>query len=113
MTYQQWTLNLDDMNELQFECFGVIFLICIIVALTIIYMFHFYFTGMKVHENKFLAVLIGIILGCGIWSCTLLTDISDIPSAMEYHKGMTTVEYTVRNGVKVDSVIVFKDKIKK
>lgn len=31
------------------------------------------------------------------------------PSAMDVYQGKTTIEYTIRNGVKVDSVVVFKE----
>ena len=32
------------------------------------------------------------------------------PKAMDVYQGKTTIEYTIRNGVKVDSVVVFKEK---
>lgn len=31
------------------------------------------------------------------------------PTAMDVYQGKTTIEYTIRNNVKVDSVIVFKE----
>lgn len=34
------------------------------------------------------------------------------PSAMDVYQGKTTLEITYRNGVPVDSVVVFKDKEK-
>lgn len=30
------------------------------------------------------------------------------PKAMDVYQGKTTIEYTIRDGVKVDSVVVFK-----
>lgn len=30
-------------------------------------------------------------------------------SAIDVYQGKTTIKYTIRNGVKVDSVVVFKD----
>lgn len=33
------------------------------------------------------------------------------PKAMDVYQGKTTLEYTIRDGVKVDSVVVFKDNI--
>ena len=30
------------------------------------------------------------------------------PTAMEVHQGKTTIEYTIRDGVKTDSVVVWK-----
>ena len=32
------------------------------------------------------------------------------PKAMDVYQGKTTIEYTIRDGVKVDSVVVFKEK---
>lgn len=31
------------------------------------------------------------------------------PNAMDVYQGKTTLEYTIRDGVKVDSVVVFKE----
>ena len=31
------------------------------------------------------------------------------PSALDVYQGKTTIEYTIRDGVKVDSIIVFKE----
>lgn len=36
----------------------------------------------------------------------------DYPTAMDVYQGKTTLEYTYRDGIAVDSVIVFKDKAK-
>ena len=32
------------------------------------------------------------------------------PSAIDVYQGKTTIEYTIRDGVKVDSIVVFKEK---
>ena len=32
------------------------------------------------------------------------------PSAIDVYQGKTTLEYTIRDGVKVDSIVVFKEK---
>ena len=32
------------------------------------------------------------------------------PKAMDVYQGKTTLEYTIKDGVKVDSVVVFKEK---
>lgn len=32
------------------------------------------------------------------------------PEAMDVYQGKTTLEYTIRDGVKVDSIVVFKEK---
>ena len=34
------------------------------------------------------------------------------PSALDVYQGKTTIEYTIRDGVKVDSVVVFKKELK-
>lgn len=31
------------------------------------------------------------------------------PKAIDVYQGKTTIEYTIRNGVKVDSIVVFKE----
>lgn len=32
------------------------------------------------------------------------------PKAMDVYQGKTTLEYTIRDGIKIDSTVVFKDK---
>lgn len=32
-----------------------------------------------------------------------------IPSALDVYQGKTTLEYTIRDGIKVDSIVVFKE----
>lgn len=34
------------------------------------------------------------------------------PSALDVYQGKTTLEYTIRDGVKVDSIVVFKKELK-
>lgn len=46
---------------------------------------------------------IEIICICGIAS-------KSRPKAMDVYQGKTTLEYTIKDGVKVDSVVVFKEK---
>lgn len=58
----------------------------------------------------------------GIFSGTLLVCIGTVlittscyetnPSAMDVYQGKTTLEITYKNGIPVDSVVVFKDKEK-
>lgn len=33
------------------------------------------------------------------------------PTAMDVYQGKTTLEYTIRDGIKIDSVVVFKNSI--
>lgn len=35
------------------------------------------------------------------------------PKAIEVYQGKTTLEYTVKDGVKVDSIVVYKERVKK
>jgi hypothetical protein len=39
-----------------------------------------------------------------------LLYLSSSPQAIDVYRGKTTLEYTVKDGVKTDSVVVFKDK---
>lgn len=38
----------------------------------------------------------------------ILTLIDGKPTAMDVYQGKTTLEYTIRDGVKTDSVVIFK-----
>lgn len=42
----------------------------------------------------------------------MIIDITDEPkpTPMDVYQGKTTLEYTIRDGVKIDSVVVFKEK---
>lgn len=62
---------------------------------------------------------VGIFLGILVTIfCVIETGIvSDIiaepkPKAMDVYQGKTTLEYTIRDGVKVDSVVVWKEEMK-
>ena len=51
-------------------------------------------------------ITLGLIIGvCCIYSDT----IESTPSAMDVYQGKTTLEITYKDGVPVDSVVVFKD----
>ena len=42
----------------------------------------------------------------------LISDIIDTqPTAMDVYQGKTTLEYTIRDSVKIDSIVIFKDSI--
>lgn len=61
-----------------------------------------------------LGVFFGIILS--ILSATEIVLLSSmledpIPTAIDVYRGKTTLEYTIRDGVKIDSIVVFKDSI--
>jgi hypothetical protein len=38
----------------------------------------------------------------------MLKQINELPSAMDVYQGKTALQYTVVDGVKIDSVVVFK-----
>ena len=62
----------------------------------------------------FLATMILIVgVGC-IWHNEGYKDamkrVNELPSAMDVYQGKTTLQYTIVDGVKVDSVVVFKNK---
>ena len=81
-------------------------LICISVILS------FYIRKISNEDFDF-----GVIIGC-IMTILMVIEIyflSNIigkptPSAIDVYQGKTTIEYTIRDGVKVDSVVVFKEK---
>lgn len=64
--------------------------------------------------NFELGVIFGLIL-------SILTSIEVVllsailedpkPTAIDVYQGKTTLEYTIRDGVKIDSIVVFKDSI--
>lgn len=58
----------------------------------------------------------GVLLGVVLMICFVIEIwiVSDIigepkPKAMDVYQGKTTLEYTIRDGVKIDSVVVFKE----
>ena len=81
-------------------------LICILIILS----FH-------ISNNSTEDFDIGVIIGC-FMTILIVIEIyflSNIigkptPSAIDVYQGKTTIEYTIRDGVKVDSVVVFKEK---
>ena len=52
-----------------------------------------------------LGVLVGIFFGCA----TMLIIESFYPTAIDVYQGKTTLEYTIVDGVKVDSTVVWKN----
>lgn len=62
---------------------------------------------------------IGIFFGIWLIICVvieigMIIDITEEPhpKAMDVYQGKTTLEYTIRDGIKVDSIVVWKEKIK-
>ena len=52
---------------------------------------------------------LGTLLACIGMALILISHYGTNPSAMDVYQGKTTLEYTIVDGVKVDSVVVFKD----
>jgi hypothetical protein len=91
--------------------FGVMLGLCVICALSLCRVVIALCNWDK--DNIFNFICNAIYLVTSIICLSVLDGVMNTPSAMEYHQGKTTVEYTIRDGVKLDSVIVFKDNMKK
>lgn len=63
-------------------------------------------------SNEHPGVYFGTILAC-VGSMLVVTSRYETnPSAMDVYQGKTTLEITYKDGVAIDSVVVFKDKEK-
>lgn len=59
-------------------------------------------------------ILLGIVLLVfGVIEIGIVSNIiaEPKPKAMDVYQGKTTLEYTIRDGVKIDSVVVFKNSV--
>ena len=63
-------------------------------------------------KHNFPYGLIGGMIGVVIPAILLICVINEQPKAMDVYKGITTLEITYRDGVPMDSVVVFKYKEK-
>lgn len=63
-------------------------------------------------ERNFPYGLIGALIGVVLPAILLICVINEQPKAMDVYKGKTTLEITYKDGVAIDSVVVFKDKEK-
>ena len=61
-------------------------------------------------EHEGVAFLLGCLGGYLISGAVLMIHDREIPTAMDVYQGKTTLEITYRDGVAVDSTVVFKDK---
>lgn len=52
---------------------------------------------------------LGTSLACIGMALILISHYETKPSAIDVYQGKTTLEYTIVDGVKVDSIVVFKD----
>ena len=62
-------------------------------------------------KELFLTILICILVAC-IFYCGYDIGYDDakrkFPTAMDVYKGKTTLQYTIVDGTKIDSIVVFK-----
>ena len=60
----------------------------------------------------FLIIAFFIVITNSVWynkgQENMLEKINERPSAMDVYQGKTTLQYTIINDVKIDSVVVFK-----
>lgn len=65
--------------------------------------------------NKFDSFLFGVLAGAIlfviIW--VIINLINPIPTALDVYQGKTTLEITYKDGIPVDSVVVWKEEFKK
>jgi hypothetical protein len=55
--------------------------------------------------GKFMCFLLGVFVG--LICLTVIIVEKNEPSAMDVYKGKTTLEYTVVNGIKTDSTVIW------
>lgn len=81
-------------------------LICILIILS------FHISNNSTEDFDIGFIIGGIITILVIIEVYLLSNIigKPTPSAIDVYQGKTTIEYTIRGGVKVDSAVVFKEK---
>lgn len=85
-------------------------LCCIITTLLIC---HFIYKKDKYISSGLRCVVNGGLVGMFIpFSIILLYDHFNKPTAMDVYQGNTILEYNVVNGVKVDSVVIWKENVK-
>jgi membrane-bound ClpP family serine protease len=64
-------------------------------------------------ERKGTAFMFGVIGAYIISGAVLMLSEDSKPTAMDVYQGKTTLEITYKDGVPVDSVVVFKNKVDK
>ena len=63
-------------------------------------------------EYEGVAFILGCLGGYLMSGAIIMIHDREIPTAMDVYQGKTTLEITYRDGVAVDSTVVFKDKEK-
>jgi hypothetical protein len=46
-----------------------------------------------------------------LWDLYVDTSKDSQPTAMDVYQGKTTLEYAIRDSIKIDSIVVFKDSL--
>lgn len=67
--------------------------------------------GDSFDAGVFMGIIIAILMFIEICLFGIIIE-KQKPSALDVYQGKTTIEYTIRDGVKVDSVVVFKKELK-
>ena len=52
--------------------------------------------------------ILGVLIGFALGGMIVFVMTSSNPTAMDVYQGKTTLEYTIVDGVKVDSCVIFK-----
>lgn len=84
----------------------------IIVGIILLFLVFLTFYISKRNDGKFDGVTLGLIIVLLFYTEAFLIYCSDNkpnPTAMDVYQGKTTLEYKVVDGVKVDSVVIFKN----
>ncbi len=62
--------------------------------------------------KEFVAVILIVVVLIGLCFCSYNSGYNDsmrkVPTAMDVYQGKTSLQYTIVDGVKIDSVVVFK-----
>lgn len=92
------------MNIIAATILGIIIIVLVILCNT--------YPNEKHTPNFTCGVFVGIILAIvTVFEVIVVTDIIEKPkpTPMDVYQGKTTLEYTIRDSIKVDSVVVFKE----
>lgn len=91
---------------------AIIILGVVIIGLIVLISFLSYHNRGDLDVGVFFFFGVWLIICC-VTETSMIMDITQKsqPKAMDVYQGKTTLEYTIRDGVKVDSVVVFKENI--
>lgn len=83
-------------------------LILAFVFAIILYIFIVFVSGKDLNKIKAFVILIPFFLTTGIIFSLMV--LSDTPQAIDVYRGKTTLKITYKDGVAIDSTVVFKNK---